>query len=283
MLDYHYFFIEGFETPFGYIHNAFVEQIDWPEYWIIDREKRYLTLISASDFESRSRLVNETLHRGHESKRVKALLHWENELFPLYSSSGEHVLDMDGCGVDMFGIINYSVHMIGWVVTDEGIKIWVPRRALTKMSFPGMLDSTVGGSLASRESPIDGMVRECQEELCLDPAYTRANLKACGTCSFQLTVTDLLETGCQHQVQYLFELEFRKDIVPRIGDGEVGELQLMSLEQVRNAMRSGEFKLTCNMTYMAFLIRHGYINAENEPDFVEICSRLHRRHALFIA
>ena len=33
---------------------------------------------------------------------------------------------------------------------------------------------------------------------------------------------------------------------------------------------------------MAYLIRHGVVNAENEPNFLEICSRLHRKHDLFI-
>lgn len=164
--------------------------------------------------------------------------------------------------MDMFGIVNYSVHMIGWVMTAEGRKISIPRRALTKMSFPGMLDNTVGGSLATEEKPIDGMVRECEEEICLDPAYTRSDIKACGANSFQLTVTDLLEPACQHQVQYLYETELRQDVVPKIGDGEVGELHLKTIEDLKQAMRDGEVKLTCNMTYLAFLIRHGYVNAE---------------------
>lgn len=85
------------------------------------------------------------------------------------------------------------------------------------------------------------------------------------------------------KVQYLYEIELRRSIVPRIGDGEVGELHLMNIDEVREAMKNGEFKLSCNMTYLAFLIRHGYINAENEPHLPEICARLHRRHQLFIA
>ena len=38
--------------------------------------------------------------------------------------------------------------MIAYVNTkEEGRKFWVPRRSRTKMSYPGMLDNTVGGSL----------------------------------------------------------------------------------------------------------------------------------------
>ncbi|TPX11899.1 uncharacterized protein E0L32_007397 [Thyridium curvatum] len=222
MEDYFYFFIEGYDKLFGYVHHNFVEQVPWPDFWKIDHEKRFLTLTTADDFESRSLLMTKTLKADHESGNVLALRRWANEEFPIYSSSGEHVLNMDGCGVDMLGIINFSVHMIGWVMTSEGIKIWVPRRAKTKMSFPGMLDNTVGGSLAAGEKPIEGIVHECEEEICLDPEYTRSNIRACGTASWQMTVTDLLEPACQRQVQYLYEIELRQDIVPKIGDGEVG-------------------------------------------------------------
>lgn len=68
-------------------------------------------------------------------------------------------------------------------------------------------------------------------------------------------------------------MERRQDIVPKIGNGEVGELNLLSLEELSKAMANGEVKPTCNMTYLAFLIRHGYFNAETEPALVEICSR----------
>lgn len=282
MLNYHYLLIKGYDKPFGYVHNRFIDQMEWPEYWEIDRVKRLLSLISAPDFRTRSQLMNETLLLNHESQKVPALARWSEEDFPLYSATGEHVLDMNGSGVDVLGIVNFSVHMIGWVTTAEGIKLWVPRRS-RRMSFPGMLDSTVGGSLPAGERPIDGIVRECEEEICLDPAYTRANIKSCGTNSFQLSVTDSQLPGCQHQVQYLYEMEFRQDVIPRIGDGEGGELTLMTIDEVLEAMRKGEFKLSCNMAYLAFLIRHGYINAENETDLPEICARLHRRHQLFIA
>ncbi|KAI0515379.1 NUDIX hydrolase domain-like protein [Xylaria bambusicola] len=261
--DCHYFLVEGYDEPVGYIHNDFVARIDWTECWKIDPERRFLSLKtggppSINDFETRTRLMQETLEQGQSPKKVLSLKYWANELFPLYTSSGEHVLDMDGCGVDTFGIL------------------WVPRRAFTKMSFPGKLDNTIGGSLASRERTIDGIVRGCEEDLCLDPTYMRANIKQCGTNLFQLTMTDSLEVGRQHQVQHLYEIELSQDIVPRIGDGKVGSIELLTIDQVQEALKRGEFKLTCNLTYMAFFIRDGYIDAENESHLVEICSRLNR-------
>ena len=77
----------------------------------------------------------------------------------------EKTLDFDGAGIDLFSVINYSVHMISWVGMKDGAKkYWVPRRSTTKMSFPGMFGNAVGRSLSSDGRPIDCIVRECEEE-----------------------------------------------------------------------------------------------------------------------
>lgn len=282
MQDYYYFLVDGIAVPLGYVHRSFVNQMPWPSFWSVDHLRRYVTLNAASDFVERSDLMDQTLKAGIDCGNVTELTRFANEAMPVYGPDGEYVLKMDGSGVDPFGIINFAVHMIGYVHTGDGTKYWVPRRAPTKMSYPNMLDNTVGGTLRAEERPLDCMIRECEEELCLDANFTRANLQACGTSTYQMTVSDNGQVGCQHQVQYLYELEFSKDVVPEIGDGEVGEINLMTLSEVKSALTNGEFKLNCAMTWISFLIRHGYITAENEKDFVEICCRLHRKHDLFI-
>lgn len=55
----------------------------------------------------------------------------------------------------------------------------------------------------SRRVPINCTVRECREELCLDPEHTRKILKACGTASCSMTETDFGQPGCQNQMQFL--------------------------------------------------------------------------------
>ncbi|KAI3342365.1 hypothetical protein F4824DRAFT_495307 [Ustulina deusta] len=124
MQDYHYFLIEGYDDPFGYIHHGFMAHMDWPECWEVDPERQFRSRtmvgpLSANDLKTRARLMRETPERGHKS--------------------------------------------------------------------------------------------------------------------------------------------------------------------IREAMRKGKSKLTCNLTYMALLIRHGHINAENEPHLVEICSGLNHHDHLFIA
>ena len=88
--------------------------------------------------------------------------------------------------------------------------------------------------------------------------------------------------GCQHQVQYLYEMELMPDEILTSNDNEAEDFKLMSFSEVQARLAHGEFKLNCAMTWMACLIRHGIVNAENEPNLIEICARLHRKHDIFI-
>ena len=159
---------------------------------------------------------------------------------------------------------------------------WVPRRSKKKMSYPGKFDNTVGGSLASGKKAINCMVRGSAEEASLPESYIRANLKSCGALSYQMSRTDAGKPGCQHQVHLLYELELPQDMVPKPCDGEVEEFSLTILAEVQDALAVGESKWNCAMTWMAYFIRHGIVNAENEPNLEENCSRLHRKLDIFV-
>lgn len=170
--------------------------------------------------------------------------------------------------------------MIAYVNTkEEGRQFWVPRRSRTKMSFPGMLDNTVRGILRSGEKPIDCIIREAAEEGAIPESYTRENVRACGTLLYQMDRTDDGREGCQHQVQYLYEMELPEDIVPKPFNGKVEGFMLKSLDEVVHALMQGEFKLNCGITWMVYLVRYGIVN---EPNLVDICLRLHRKHDIFI-
>ena len=84
-------------------------------------------------------------------------------------------------------------------------------------------------------------------------------------------------------MQYLYEIELSQNVISAIGDGEVEEILLLTLDEVKPALTNGEFKLNSAMTWLAFLIRHGFITPEDEPNLSEIWSRLHRKHELFVA
>jgi 8-oxo-dGTP pyrophosphatase MutT (NUDIX family) len=279
MEDYFYFMVYNYSRPFGYMPRIFVDQISWSSEWKIDTEKRFLTLMPSSR-EERSKAINETLLTNFDKRCV--VRKWFGDNLAVKAPNGEHVLDMDRGGVDLFGVITHGVHLTGFVQTESGLKYWVPRRSYTKSTFPGLLDNFVAGSLSSGEKPIDAMVREVSEETGIPEEYTRANMKPCGTLTFQLTSTNDGRPGCQHQSQYVYEMELSNDVVPRVNDGEVDNFMLMSLEEVQAALTRGEFTPNRTLTYIAHFIRHGIVNTENEERIFELCARLHRKHDLFI-
>jgi hypothetical protein len=125
--------------------------------------------------------MQATLRQGYEDGNIDYPRKFGVELIPVYSASGEHLLDMDLSGADVFGVQSYGVHLIAYVTTDEGRKYWVPKRALTKTPYPGDLDNTVSSNLLSGQKPFDKVVRRAAEEASIPEEYTRKHAKACGT------------------------------------------------------------------------------------------------------
>lgn len=277
MGDYYYFMVEGIKTPLGYVRTAFVQAVSWPEGWVLDHERRLLVLACENGFVERTAVMQATI--GEEAEHGGL---GEMRTFPVYAADGQHVLDMDGCAVDLFGIRSFSVQMILFVDRKEGRRYWIARRARSRMSYAGMLDVAVGGSLATGEKAIDCITRETEAKTSISSEYTRDNIVPCGTLSYQMTLDNSGHLGCQPQVQYMYEMRLDEDMVPRSSDGKVEEFYLVTLEEVQDSLARGEFKLNCAMTWMDFFIRHGYLTAENEENLVEICAKLHRKHEFFL-
>ena len=57
---------------------------------------------------------------------------------------------------------------------------------------------------------------------------------------------------------------------------------LFSLDEVCDALTRGELKANIAMNYMAYFVRHGYVDCSNERRLAEVCARLNRKHDLFI-
>lgn len=123
--------------------------------------------------------MHETLWHGYEEG--KSIRKWHKEPFPFRDSTGTHILNMDGCGVNLLGVVSYGIHVMGFVRTKKGIKYWVPQRSKNKSTFPGTLDNFCSGNLIGNERPFDGMVREIAEETAIPEEYIRAHARSCGT------------------------------------------------------------------------------------------------------
>lgn len=275
--SYYEFRIEGYDAVFGLISSSATGAINWPQFWSLNHADRTLTLKQGSGLEERNAFFAETVKAVEKEGKVRALRKLRGEMFPVYGLKGELVLSIDRAASCLFGTVAYGIQMLASTRTDDGLKFWVPRRAKTKKSYPGMLDNCVGGGMSTGEKPLDALVREAAEEASLPEDYVRKYARPYGTLSYHMDRDGNGEEGHQPQVQYVYHIELTPEIVPTPLDGEVEKFELMTLEEVQNALAQGAFKTNCAVTWISYLVITGAINAENEEDLYSISFHLHRR------
>lgn len=271
----------GYEYGLGYMLPSVAEVFRGVPNWDINDDDRILTLTVGTNADERSEAIKNTLLALKETGHFKVLQKWRNELYAVYGRGRELLFNLDRSASPLFGVVTYGVHMSAYTKSKEGeLKIWVPRRARSKQTYGGMLDNAVAGGMASGESAFECIVRESAEEASLPDDLIRSKVKSCGTVTYFHIRTEkaggetrLLQPECQ----YIYDIELPEDVVLKPGDGEAEEFYLWSVEEVQEAMKKGEFKPNCALVMLDFFIRHGILTAENEKDYIEIVSRLHRR------
>jgi len=100
------------------------------------------------------------------------------------------------------------------------------------------------------------------------------NLKSVGaiSCCFEDECGIFCEFDCG------YDLELPADFIPHNKDGEVQGFKLLPLKQVMDLIRSEEFKPVSALGMLDFLVRHGYVTAESDPQFCTIMELMHITH-----
>ncbi|KAF2873450.1 thiamine pyrophosphokinase [Massariosphaeria phaeospora] len=273
--------VQDHDYAVGYMLPSVAEVFRNTPNWTLDDDERTLTLNGGSNAAERSQAVMRTLIAVRQTGHFKVLDKWRNELYPVYGKNKELLFNVERSASPLLGVVTYGVHLTAFVRTKEGgLKIWTPRRARTKQTYGGLLDNAVAGGIASGEGQFESLVRECGEEASLAEELVRSKAKACGSVTYFHVrsekaggETRLLQPECQ----YVYDLELPADVTPKPGDDEVEEFYLWSVDEVQRAMARGEFKPNCALVVLDFFVRHGILTAENEKDYIEIVSRLHRK------
>ncbi|GJE93476.1 nudix hydrolase domain-containing protein [Phanerochaete sordida] len=240
-----------------------------------------------------ARWRDEGLHAGVIGPRK-----WRGELYPVFrrpfgvhdaprddsaaGDGGNYAFCMERAACALFGVVTYGVHMNVFVkdgAGPAGCRVWVPKRAKTKQTWPGYFDNSVAGGIPAGYSPFESLVKESMEEASLAEDIVRKHAKSVGSISYFFSTS---EGWLQPEVEYLYDLEVPADadpaaFQPKPLDGEVESFELLSLEEIIPKMRAGLFKTNCATALIDFMVRHGYITPDNEPDFQEIITRLHGR------
>ena len=267
--DYLPFCVDG--TRFGCVRTDFAETLTrWPEVFRIDERRVSLALaLDSGDVpvDERTLAVGEVLQSLRDEGVVDG---WRDELYPVNRNWSERpALLIERAAVPWLGVRGYGVHMNGYVRGSDGLHMWIARRSLTKPTGPGKLDQMVAGGQPADIGLHDNMVKECAEEAGI-PVDIARNVRAAGAISYAFGTS----IGFRPDLIFNFDLELPADFSPVNTDGEVEEFYLWPMERVMKTVRESDaFKFNCALVIVDFLVRHGYIAAD-DPDYSDIVEGL---------
>ncbi|KAH7337492.1 NUDIX hydrolase domain-like protein [Rhizoctonia solani] len=248
--------------------------------------------VKAVAFDERLRTVDErseAIERASLKWRDEGLFagaiggrQWRNERYSVYAHpfknvgvGGEIAFRLERSACELFGVVTYGVHM---TMYTSDYRIWVPRRSKTKQTWPGFLDNSVAGGIPGGMTPFESMVKECEEEASLAEDIARKHLKCVGAVSYFFQNA---RGNLQPEVEYMYDMLCPSAddpaFVPKPLDGEVESFELMHWEAVIEKMKAGEFKRNSALALVDFFVRHGIVTPENEPNYLELVTRMHGR------
>ncbi|RYP74818.1 hypothetical protein DL771_002739 [Monosporascus sp. 5C6A] len=287
--------------PLGYMLRSVVEElVRVPEAIrgpvAVDHAARTVHAFEHGATEAeRTRTVAAVMDYWRARGTFASLRGWRDELWPVYVAVGsggggdadgrplEVLYSVERSGMGLLGTMRYGVHMVAYVrdeAAPHGLRLWVPRRAAHKSTFPGMLDNTVAGGLMTGEEPFECMVREADEEADMPEHMVRARARPTGTVTY-IYITDERTGGERGQIypetQWVYDIELPSDFTPTPKDGEAEGFRLMTVDEVREELARGSFKPNCALVTLDFLVRHGILTRENESNYDEIVRRMHRK------
>jgi len=223
--------------------------------------------------------IEKMLLEMREKKTFDLLSGWRDECYEIKSSfSSPSLFKMERSATPLFGIRTYGVHINGYVNHSSlGLCLWFQKRSLTKPTWPGMMDNFVGGGLSDGLGVLETAIKEAGEEANV-PEHLAVNMKQAGVVSF----LHRSGRGVQPQTEFVFDLELPETFIPGNNDGEVESFLLVPAGEVANIICADNYKTTSSAIALDWLIRHGLVTAETEPEYPTIVENIHLSlHKLF--
>ena len=192
---------------------------------------------------------------------------WRDEPYSVAAAPDEPALfQMERAGIPKFGIWASGVHVNGYVRDKGELSMWIGRRSPDKHTAPNKLDQIVAGGRPADLTVRETVLKEGEEEANIDGALAGRAVPV-GAISY----TTERREGLRRDVLYVFDLELPRDFVPVNHDGEIAEFQLWPIRRVLETVRdTDEFKFNCALVVIDFLIRHGLLDPDDEPDYLTL-------------
>lgn len=212
----------------------------------------------------------DTLHRTwRDEGRIVA---WRDEPYPLRDPVGGEHGTVERASSRFWGLLTLGVHANGYLADEAGrpTHLWIARRAFTKPTDPGRLDTLVGGGVPAGQSPDEAVVREGWEEAGLQPQ------EMAGRRAGRVLVIDAdIPEGRQLEWLHVVDLALPAGWRPRAIDGEVHEHLLLPVEEALALACAGEFTTDAALATLDFALRHG-VAGPDAPALAEALAPLVR-------
>ncbi|KAI1449611.1 NUDIX hydrolase domain-like protein [Annulohypoxylon stygium] len=281
---YYQLFLPNDDQPHGYLLPETVQKMPWtPRFQVTHTQPRRVTVLDSSSGKDTPGAVNTAFKElidtciSQNTFHVIAGVHSE----PFSILSSPYPVHMERFASSLFGITSQGAYITAYTKAADGsMRLWIPRRAKHLYMSPGLLDSTVAGGIRDGETPLDTLIHEADEEASLPEALVRERVRSVGVLTYLCVTADDFpgEKGLViPDIIYVHDLELPENVVPKPNDDEVEAFYLMGVEEVQRRLLNGEFKPDSAAVLIDFFIRHGFITAGNEKDYIELNTRLHRR------
>ena len=267
--DYLPFLVDGARV--GLVRPEFAARLaGFPE--VFEVEADWVALApQLAGVEERGRAVRIVLRQLAEEGLIRS---WRDEPYPVAARpEGPLLFLMERAAIPQFAIWATGVHLNGFVRKGGDLFMWVGRRSPDKHIAPNKLDQIVAGGRSALHGIRETLLKEAEEE-----AGLNATLASRAISVGALSYCTRRQEGLRRDILYVFDLELPPDFTPIANDGEIAAFELLPIEQVLERVRdTDDFKFNCALVVIDFLIRHGVLTPENEPDYLTLVRGMHAK------
>lgn len=186
----------------------------------------------------------------------RGLFRWRAEAFDVRAEpDGPALARIDRSALPAFGIAAEGVHVNGLVRREDGLGLWVARRAADKQLDPGKLDHITAGGVPAGMTAEETLVKEAAEEASIPAELARRAIRV-GRIAYAMDRPE----GLRRDRLHCFDLALPDDFAPHAADGEVERFELWPIREVLAAVReTDEFKFNVNLVLIDLFLREGLI------------------------
>jgi len=185
------------------------------------------------------------------------------------------LMQIDRAAVGLLGIKAFGIHVNGMVLKrrEQDLQLWIGKRAADKTVEPGKYDNMVAGGQPATLTLLENLEKEAGEEAGIDPSMVKRAQPV-------NVITYCMEDGrgLKRDTLFVYDMLVPEHFEPKAVDGEMEHFSLMRRGMILNMLRDGfSFKFNVALVLIDFLIRHGFLTPEEEPDYADLVTGLHTR------